>query len=108
MRKDRGNSFRGSGHQQKRDSSKDLCYNYKKSGHYITDCTKPLRDKLKKDKKKDYPKKDKKSFKKYHNKNKGQVVEGFRSQSESESDSDSSDDEGPEVDYLTLTPLILT
>lgn len=64
-RQDKGSSFRKGGYQQKRDSSKDLCYNCKKPDHYIGDCIKSLKDELNKDKKKDYPKTDKKSYKKH-------------------------------------------
>lgn len=53
-----------------------MCYNYKKLGHYIADSIKPLREELKKYKKKDYSKEDNRNYKKYQKKDKCLVVEG--------------------------------
>lgn len=102
MRKCRSSSYRRNNNKQRRDSSKDLCYNCKKHGHYITDCNKPLREELIKDKNKKYAKKDKKTYKKFQKKDKGLVAEGSWSQSENDSYSDSSNDEGPYVVNLCL------
>lgn len=84
------NTRRFKNNNNKRDYSKDLCYSSKKSGYYIIDCNKPLKEEIKKDKKNEFSKKDQKAYKKYHKKYKGLVADGSWSNSENNSDYKSS------------------
>lgn len=80
-------------------SSEDLCYNCKKPGHFIAQCNKPLREELRRDKKK--PVKGYHS-KKFHKKDRGLVAERSWSDSENDSSHDSSDDEEQQTANLCL------